>query len=107
MREREEKDGYDHICTHIDDFKIVAQNPDCWMNKCKEEFLVKSSGPSSHCLGNDCKFDDKQSVWHVGCKTHIAEAVSWVEQVFKTMLKKECSPFPPPANQSWMSPPAQ
>jgi hypothetical protein len=27
MREREERDGYDYICTHVDNFKIVARNP--------------------------------------------------------------------------------
>ena len=53
-----------------------------WMDKVKKEFPVKSSGPLSHCLGNDYEFDNKQSVWHVGCKTHVVEAVSWVEEVF-------------------------
>jgi hypothetical protein len=28
LREREELDGYDYVCTHVDDFKIVARDHD-------------------------------------------------------------------------------
>jgi hypothetical protein len=28
MQLHEQKDGYDYICTHVDDFKVVAREPE-------------------------------------------------------------------------------
>lgn len=28
---RDDDTGYDYICTHVDDFKVMARNPDNWM----------------------------------------------------------------------------
>ena len=33
LRDRGDGTGYDYICTHVDDFKIVAKDPDIWMEK--------------------------------------------------------------------------
>ena len=33
MRLRDTKDGYDFICTHVDDFKVVAKDPDIWIER--------------------------------------------------------------------------
>lgn len=30
MKERERKDGYGYVCTHVDDFKVVAKDPSRW-----------------------------------------------------------------------------
>ena len=38
MRLRHSEEGYDYICTHVDDFKIVAKDPDYWLVKIKEKF---------------------------------------------------------------------
>ena len=45
MRLCDSKDGYDYICTHVDDFKIVGLNPQMWLDCISESFLVKSHGP--------------------------------------------------------------
>ena len=45
--------GYDYICTHVDDFKIVACDPDCWLTQISGVFLLKSTGPPSYYLGNN------------------------------------------------------
>ena len=45
MRKRETCDGYDYICTHVDDFKIVAREPSRWQEQISAAFLLKSVGP--------------------------------------------------------------
>ena len=47
MRVREEQDGYDYVCTHVDDFKIVAKDPERWKSLISVTFLLKSIGPPS------------------------------------------------------------
>ena len=32
IRQRETKDGYDYICTHVDDFMIIARNSQQWLD---------------------------------------------------------------------------
>jgi len=61
MRCRESIDGYDYICTHVDDFKIVSTNPD-------RTFVVKSVGP--HYLGNDFRWEKQEDLWTTGCKKY-------------------------------------
>jgi hypothetical protein len=53
MQLREMKDGYKYICTHVDDFKIVAKEPEQWHDQISSSFLLKSIGPPSYFLGND------------------------------------------------------
>ena len=53
MRMHEDGTGYDYICTRVDDFKIVARDPDCWLPQISGVFLLKSTGPPSYYLGND------------------------------------------------------
>jgi hypothetical protein len=38
-------DGYDYICTHVDDFKIVAREPERWQMHISAAVLLKSIGP--------------------------------------------------------------
>jgi hypothetical protein len=45
MQLREMKDGYDYICTHVDDFKIVAKEPERWRDQISSSFLLKFKGP--------------------------------------------------------------
>ena len=50
---REKRDGYDYICTHVDDFKVVARDPKHWMDLIENKFVLKSVGPPSYYLGTD------------------------------------------------------
>mmetsp|Transcript_18158 Transcript_18158/g.25645 ORF Transcript_18158/g.25645 Transcript_18158/m.25645 type:complete len:514 (+) Transcript_18158:510-2051(+) len=93
MRIRDSRDGYEFICTHVDDFKIVASDPDFWMIKIKKEFLVKTSGPPDYYLGNDYHFEDNKSLWTVGSKTYAVEAIRKVEEKVGS-LKKVKTPLP-------------
>jgi hypothetical protein len=38
------KDGYNYVCTHVDDFKIVAKEPEQWGYQISSSFLLKSIG---------------------------------------------------------------
>jgi hypothetical protein len=35
------KDSYDYVCTHVDDFKIVAKEPEQWHDQISSLFLLK------------------------------------------------------------------
>ena len=53
MRLRDDKKGYDYICTHADDFKVVAKNPSIWIEHIASAFIVKEHGPRNYYLGNE------------------------------------------------------
>ena len=101
MREREELDGYDYVCTHVDDFKIVARNPDRWNDQIAAAFLLKSVGPPAYYLGNDYNFSKDENAWVLGCATYIKEYICRVETDFgldgdlythRTPLPEGCHP---------------
>ena len=58
MRLREEKDGYDYLCTHVDDFKVVAKDPQRWVNAISGAFQLKCAGTPDYYLGMDYSFDE-------------------------------------------------
>ena len=93
MRLRDDSTGYDYICTHVDDFKIVAKNPTSWVDCIAAIFLVKEHGPRSYYLGNDYTYHDGQDIWTYGVQTYATEAVAKVERLYGT-LPKESTPLP-------------
>ena len=93
MRLREDKTGYDYICTHVDDFKIIARDPNKWMEMIKQTFLVKQAGPPDYYLGNNYRYEDNENIWTVGTVTYLNEAVRKVEEIFGT-LRMYKTPLP-------------
>ena len=91
---RTAKDGksYEYICTHVDDFMIVAKEPKPIMKCIQDSFTVKSVGPPDYYLGNDYKKDSKGH-WNVGCKKYLSEALSKVQEMFGP-ISKESTPLP-------------
>ncbi len=87
MRLRDKKDGYDYICTHVDDFKIVAQDADSWLTKISHNFLVKSHGPRSYYLGNDYTYHEDLDLWTYGGRTYTKDAVDRVEWIYGCLAK--------------------
>ena len=79
MRKREEEDGYDYICTHVDDFKIVARDPERWKAHISGAFMLKSIGPPSYYLGNDYNDSEEERAWVVSCATYLKECVRRIE----------------------------
>ena len=79
MRAREASDGYDYICTHVDDFKIVARDPERWKSHISAAFLLKSIGPPSYYLGNDYNFSKGENAWVLSCATYLKECIRRIE----------------------------
>ena len=79
MRRRETEDGYDYICTHVDDFKIVARDPERWQAHITGAFMLKLIGPPSYYLGNDYNFSKEYNAWVVNCATYLKECVRRIE----------------------------
>ena len=71
--------GYDYICTHVDDFKVVAENPQQWVDCIAKAFTLKESGPPKYYLGNDYHFDESRQCWTYGSKTYINECIRKIE----------------------------
>ena len=67
MYHRKSEKGYDYVCTHVDDFKIVARQPEHWLNLIKKRFLVKQSGLPEYYLGNNYWYEEtgKYGQWVV------------------------------------------
>ena len=76
MSLRDSKDSYDYICTHVDDFKIVAKDPQMWVDRITTVFLVKEHGPRHYYLGNDYTYHDGQETWTYGVQTYDKEYVT-------------------------------
>ena len=94
IRKDEVEGMYEYICTHVDDFMIVARRPQRIMESIESVYLVKGSskGPPEYYLGNDFK-KDKKGRWCFGCKTYLKEAISRVEHTFGELPKKD-TPMP-------------
>jgi hypothetical protein len=100
MRLHESVDGYNYICTHVDDFKIIAKHPEHWMDMVKGTFLVKESGEPNHYLGKNYEYHTKQDIWTVGAATFTKESIPCcVESDFGIMLPKHKTPLPPSDGQ--------
>ena len=93
MRMRDTKDGYDYICTHVDDFKVVVHDANMWVDRIASAFLVKSHGPRDYYLGCNYKYHDGEDMWTYGGTTYTKEAIDRVERIFGT-LPKESTPLP-------------
>ena len=93
MRLRDCGDGYDYICTHVDDFKVVARNPGHWVDRIACIFLIKEHGPRNYYLGNDYTHHDGEDMWTYGCQTYATEAVARVERLYGC-LPKVSTPLP-------------
>ena len=86
-------DGYDFICTHVDDFKVVAKDPGMWVDRIASMFLVKEHGPRAYYLGNDYTYHDTEDMWTYNCLTYTKEAIDRVERLYGC-LPKESTPLP-------------
>ena len=80
MRLREDRTRYDYICTHVDDFKIVARDPNHWLTQISGVFLLKSTGPPSYYLGNNYVRSTSENAWVLGCSMYIKECICHLEE---------------------------
>jgi hypothetical protein len=48
MRLRDDNNGFDYICTHVDDSKVVGKDPMVWIDRITGAFLIKEHGPRNY-----------------------------------------------------------
>ena len=94
FRKRDDASGYDYTCTHVDDFKIVAKDPQFWMALVQERFLIKQAEEPKYYLGNNYRFDEQSQQWLVGSETHVKECIAKVQRVHGE-IKTRNAPLPP------------
>lgn len=85
--------GYDYICTHVDDFKIIADDPQAYIDMISGAFFIKESGDPEYYLGNDYKFHDNHQCWTYNAETYEKEAIRKVEEMFDETLAKVKTPL--------------
>ena len=73
--------SFGFLCTHVNNFKIVAKSPEHWLHLIKDRFLVKQSGPPEYYLGNDYRFEEQDQLWTMGCDTYTKEAIQRTEEL--------------------------
>lgn len=102
MLECPNRNGYDYIYTHVDDFKVIADDPGVYIDRIASAFFVKEYGPPNYQLGNDYQFHNLHGVWKYYFETHEQEAVRRVEDMFHC-LKRVINTLPVSNNfLSWM-----
>ena len=88
----DDKTGYDYICTHIDDFKIVVKDPTIQIDHIDSVFLIKEHEPLIYYLGNDYNYHDGENMWTHGVQIYAKEDVSRVEIIYDC-LPKDSTPM--------------
>ena len=81
IRKYKDKNSYEYVCTHSDDFLITSKEPEAVLKALKAVYTIKSSGKLDYYLESDHKYDKKGRVC-IGCKTYIKEAIERVENWF-------------------------
>ena len=96
MRLREEQDGYDYLCTHVDDFKVVAKDPQRWVDAIAKSFQLKCAGAPDYYLGMDYSYDEEYKCWRTGTQTFVSECIRRIESLLPTgrVLVKHPTPSP-------------
>jgi copper chaperone CopZ len=81
-----DKDAYDYLCTHVDDFMICAKDAKTIMDCIKDVYTIKDIVPLNYYIGNNYK-KDRQEQWCIQCKKDLKEAVKQVEGMFGSVKK--------------------
>jgi hypothetical protein len=103
LRMREDQSGYDYLCTHVNDFTIVAKEPFKWMGEIQSGYLVKDIGPPTYYLGNDY-FTDSPGNKYVGSSTYVCEAIRKVESKYGELTPEHTSAAPDDHPEDNLSP---
>ena len=85
--------GYDYICTHVDDFKIIADDPYSYLSMISDVLLVKTHGPRDYYLGNNYTYHPSHSIWTYNCSIYEKEALRKAEEILGCLPTKK-TPLP-------------
>ena len=80
-------DGYNYICTYIDNFKVVSKNPQILVDSIASVFLVKEHDPRNYYLSNAYTCHETQDMWTYGYKTYATDDGTCVERQFVYLSK--------------------
>ena len=96
MRMREEGDGYDYVCTHVDDFKVWAKHPERWAKTIGDKFQLKVVEKPRYYLGADYSYSEEHKGYYIGSHTYIKECIRKVEAKpqFAGKLHEHKTPMP-------------
>ena len=87
MRLRDDKTGYDYICTHVDNFKILAKDPSISIDHIASVFIIKEHGLRNYYLGDDYTYHSGQDMCTYGCQTYNKEAMTRIEHIYDCLPK--------------------
>ena len=62
MRLRDDKTGYDYICTRVSGFKIAAKDLTIWIDRIASVFLIKEHGPHVYYLRNEYTYHNRKYI---------------------------------------------
>ena len=85
--------GYDYICTHVDDFKIIADHLEEYLRLIFDVLFVKSHDQRDYYLGNTYTYHPQFYMWTYNCKTYEKEALQKAEAILGPFPKRK-TPFP-------------
>jgi len=83
----------DLIAVHVNNFIIIAKDPQPYMAQLKKPFTIKNDGVPTFYLGGDVTVNDGTVL--LGSKTYVREALAKVEKIIGRMLLKQCTPMAP------------
>jgi hypothetical protein len=91
---RQDKTGYDYICTYVDDFLIVAKDAWQYMKELQKVYVIKDPKSPELYLGALYTGDPSKN-WTISAKTYIKEAIEQVERRVDTKIREEKLPMKP------------
>jgi hypothetical protein len=93
---RYDQDVWMRLRDDVDDFKVVAKDPQPWIDKIKKAFVLKSVGPPSYYLGSNYTWLEKYQAWFIGCSTYLTECIRRIEanDYYGGTLYKKKTPLP-------------
>jgi hypothetical protein len=69
LRLRDDRTGYDYICTHVDNFTIFPKDPWFYMKTLQLLYIVRDVGPPKYYLGKHY-FKDAEGNVYIGSSTY-------------------------------------
>ena len=63
----------------MDDFKIIAKEPEIYMKEIQDKYLVKHVGEPEYYLGNDYT-QNRHGYFIIGSDTYVREALARIER---------------------------
>ena len=70
MYSRDVSDDCNYICTHVDNFKVIAKDTNMWVDRITSIFLRKECRARIYYLDDDYTYHDTEGMWTYGCQIY-------------------------------------